>query len=61
MIAAPCRERLPHVAMRRDFAAANPAAVDSVCRAIIEAYGLIFNKENKQAVKVSPGSSAAQS
>ena len=41
------------LAMRRDFAAANPAAVDGVCRAVVEAYGFIFNKENKQAVKES--------
>ena len=39
------------LAMRRDFAAANPTSVDGVCRAIIEAYGFIFKKENKQAVK----------
>src|SRR5215475_2524807 len=39
------------LSMRRDFAAANPAAVDGVCRAIIEAYGFIFNKDNKPAVK----------
>jgi ABC-type nitrate/sulfonate/bicarbonate transport system substrate-binding protein len=41
------------LAMRRDFAAANSTAVDGVCRAVIEAYGFIFNKENKQAVKES--------
>ena len=41
------------LAMRRDFAAANPTAVDGVCRAVIEANGFIFNKENKQAVKES--------
>lgn len=41
------------LAMRRDFAAANPTAVDGVCRAVIEAYGFILNKENKQAVKES--------
>ena len=41
------------LAMRRDFAAANPTAVDGVCRAVIEAYRFIFNKENKQAVKES--------
>lgn len=41
------------LAMRRDFAAANPTAVDGVCRAVIEAYGFIFSKENKQAVKES--------
>jgi NitT/TauT family transport system substrate-binding protein len=40
-------------AMRKDFAAANPTAVDGVCRAVIEAYGFIFNKGNKQAVKES--------
>ena len=37
--------------MKRDFAAANPKAVDGVVRAIIEGYGFIFNKNNKQAVK----------
>ena len=41
------------LAMRRDFAAANPTVVDRVCRAVIEAYGFIFTKENKQAVKES--------
>jgi ABC-type nitrate/sulfonate/bicarbonate transport system substrate-binding protein len=41
------------LAMRRDFAAANSTAVDGVCRAVIEASGFIFNKENKQAVKES--------
>ena len=41
------------LAMLRDFAAANSTAVDGVCRAVIEAYGFIFNKENKQAVKES--------
>ncbi len=41
------------LAMRRDFAAANPTAVDGVCRAMIEAYGFIFNKENTHAVKES--------
>ena len=39
------------LAMKRDFAAANPKAVDGVVRAIIEGYGFIFNKNNKQAVK----------
>ena len=39
------------LAMRRDFAAANPKAVDSVCRATMEGYAFIFNKNNKQAVK----------
>ena len=41
------------LAMRRDFAAAHPTTVDGVCRAVIEAYGFIFHKENKQAVKES--------
>jgi len=39
------------LAMRRDFAAANSKTVDSLCRAVIEAYGYVFQKENKQAVK----------
>jgi NitT/TauT family transport system substrate-binding protein len=39
------------LAMRRDFAAANATSVDAVVRAMIEAYGFIFNKDNKQAVK----------
>jgi len=39
------------LAMKRDFAAANPKAVDSVARAVIEGYGFIFNKNNKPAVK----------
>jgi ABC-type nitrate/sulfonate/bicarbonate transport system substrate-binding protein len=39
------------LAMRRDFAAANSKTVDSLCRAVIEAYGYVFHKENKQAVK----------
>jgi ABC-type nitrate/sulfonate/bicarbonate transport system substrate-binding protein len=39
------------LAMRKDFAAANPKTVDGLCRAVIEAYGFIFNKDNKQAVK----------
>jgi hypothetical protein len=39
------------LAMRRDFAAANSKTVDASCRAVIEAYGFVFHKENKQAVK----------
>jgi ABC-type nitrate/sulfonate/bicarbonate transport system substrate-binding protein len=39
------------LAMRRDFAGGNPRAVDGVVRAVIEGYGFIFNKDNKQAVK----------
>src|SRR5256886_2312122 len=39
------------LAMKRDFAAANPKAVDSVARAVIEGYGFIFNENNKPAVK----------
>jgi ABC-type nitrate/sulfonate/bicarbonate transport system substrate-binding protein len=45
--------KIPYQNTSRDFAAANPTAVDGVCRAVIEAYGFIFNKENKQAVKES--------
>jgi ABC-type nitrate/sulfonate/bicarbonate transport system substrate-binding protein len=41
------------LAMRRDFAGGNPIAVDGVVRAVIEGYGFIFNKNNKQAVKES--------
>jgi ABC-type nitrate/sulfonate/bicarbonate transport system substrate-binding protein len=41
------------LAMRRDFAGGNPIAVDGVVRAVIEGYGFIFNKDNKQAVKES--------
>ncbi|HYY24777.1 MAG TPA: ABC transporter substrate-binding protein, partial [Candidatus Udaeobacter sp.] len=32
------------LAMKRDFAAANPKAVDGIARAVIEGYGFIFNK-----------------
>src|SRR5438093_11087464 len=39
------------LAMKRDFAAANPKAVDSVARAVIEGYGFICNKSNKPPVK----------
>jgi len=37
--------------VKRDYAAANPKVVDGFTRATIEAYGYIFKKENKQAVK----------
>ena len=39
------------LAMKREYAAANPRAVDGLNRAMIEAYGFIFQKDNKQAVK----------
>jgi NitT/TauT family transport system substrate-binding protein len=39
------------LAMRKDFATANPKTVDGLARAVLEAYGFIFNKENKPAVK----------
>ena len=37
--------------IKKDYAAANAKAVDGFTRAIIEAYGYIFKKENKQSVK----------
>ena len=39
------------LAMKRDFAAANPKTIDGLNRAIIEAYGFIFHKDNKPTVK----------
>ncbi len=39
------------VTVKRDYAAANAKIMDAFTRATIEAYGYIFNKENKQAVK----------
>src|SRR3989304_1705571 len=39
------------LASRRDYMAANPKLFDSFTRAIVEGYGYVFNKENKQAVK----------
>ncbi len=39
------------LAMKREYAAQNPRAVDGLNRAMIEAYGFIFHKENKQPVK----------
>lgn len=39
------------LSMKRDFAEANPKTVDGVVRAVVEAYGYIFNKENKEGVK----------
>jgi len=37
--------------IKKDYAAAHPKVVDGFTRATIEAYGYIFKKENKQAVK----------
>jgi len=37
--------------VKKDYAAANPKVIDGFTRATIEAYGYIFKKENKQAVK----------
>ena len=39
------------LAARRDYMAANPKLYDNFVRAIIEGYGYVFNKDNKQAVK----------
>jgi ABC-type nitrate/sulfonate/bicarbonate transport system substrate-binding protein len=39
------------VTVKRDYAVANAKIMDAFTRATIEAYGYIFNKENKQAVK----------
>ena len=39
------------LSMKRQFAAANPKTVEGVVRAVVEAYGFIFTKENKEAVK----------
>ena len=37
--------------VKKDYAAASPKVIDGFTRATIEAYGYIFKKENKQAVK----------
>ena len=37
--------------IKKDYAAAHPKVIDGFTRATIEAYGYIFKKENKQAVK----------
>ncbi|HMA79291.1 MAG TPA: ABC transporter substrate-binding protein [Candidatus Binatia bacterium] len=37
--------------VKKSYAAANPSLIDGFTRATIEAYGYIFKKENKQAVK----------
>jgi len=37
--------------VKKNYAAANPKVIDGFTRATIEAYGYIFKKENKQAVK----------
>jgi hypothetical protein len=39
------------LAMKRDYGAANPKSIDGLNRAMIEAYGFIFHKDNKQAVQ----------
>jgi len=39
------------LAMKRDYGAANPKTIDGLSRAMIEAYGYIFHKDNKQSVK----------
>ncbi len=39
------------LAAKRDFIAAHPKDMENFVRATVEAYGYIFNKENKQAVK----------
>ena len=39
------------LAMKRDYPAAHPKTIDGLTRAMIEAYGFIFHKDNKQAVK----------
>ncbi len=39
------------VTVKKEYAAANPKIMDAFTRATIEAYGYIFNKENKPAVK----------
>lgn len=38
------------LAARKDFIAAHPTVMENFVRATVEAYGYIFNKENKQAV-----------
>jgi NitT/TauT family transport system substrate-binding protein len=39
------------LAARRDYMSAHPAAFDRFTRAIVEGYGYVFSKENKQSVK----------
>jgi len=39
------------LAARRDYMSAHAKLYDSFVRALVEAYGYVFNKENKQAVK----------
>jgi ABC-type nitrate/sulfonate/bicarbonate transport system substrate-binding protein len=39
------------LASRRDYMASHPKAFESFSRAVVEGYGYVFNKENKQAVK----------
>jgi NitT/TauT family transport system substrate-binding protein len=49
------RAKIPYqntvLAARSDYMAANPKLFESFTRAIVEAYGYVFNKENKQSVK----------
>ena len=49
------RAKIPYqntvLAARTEYMTANPKLFDSFTRAIVEAYGYIFNKENKQSVK----------
>ena len=39
------------LAAKKDFITAQPKVVDNFTRAVLEGYGYLFNKENKQAVK----------
>jgi NitT/TauT family transport system substrate-binding protein len=39
------------LAARRDYMSKNPKVFDSFTRAMVESYGYVFNKENKQSVK----------
>jgi NitT/TauT family transport system substrate-binding protein len=39
------------LAARKDFLAAQPKVVENFTRAVVEGYGYMFNKENRQAVK----------
>lgn len=39
------------LAAKKDFIAAHPKVMENFVRAMVEAYGFLFNKENKEAVK----------
>jgi NitT/TauT family transport system substrate-binding protein len=39
------------LAAKRDYMSAHPKAFESFTRALVEGYGYVFNKENKQSVK----------